>query len=84
MDLFADGALHTNAHACWVCGAAATFGYAGGWYCREHRPAGFMPHERHLWVPRKDQPSYCVRCGAGKDQPKAEANCPGKHEDQDG
>lgn len=76
-DLFTEPGQGRDAreHFC-QCGARGVYGLgSNAWFCRTHVPAGFLPH---LWGPRADQPSYCVRCGVERDKPEAQQLCQGQ------
>lgn len=38
-------AVDPRLHLC-HCGVFGAFGYGAAWFCKQHRPAGFMPSER--------------------------------------
>lgn len=65
-------------HVCRECQGLAVYGLGDAWFCRAHVPAGFLPH---LWGPRPDGPSVCVRCDAVKDTPEANQLCEGPKRD---
>lgn len=76
-DLFARPGLvpsHVSIHECRVCGLNGIYGLGEAWFCRQHVPAGFLPH---LWGPRDGAPSVCVRCGLERGQPGTDQLCPG-------
>lgn len=75
-DLFGERGQGRDAreHFC-ECGSRGVYGLGNTWFCRTHVPSGFLPH---LWGPRADGPSVCVRCETARDQAQPHELCPGR------
>lgn len=66
-------------HVCAACGCLAVYGQGNTWFCRSCVPADFLP-KPHLWVPRENAASYCVRCQVERGTAQAGSSCRGTAE----